>query len=118
MSDAAPLAVRLAAAGLDWIVPDWPAPPNVYAFSTTKNGEGGGTLDLGRRHADIVSARQLLHGDDVGIAPTQIQCAATFTVLRRRKRVHVRRRWPVRDDPVKARRRKAHSEWGVGHWVY
>jgi len=59
MSDA-PLAVRFAASGLDWIVPDWPAPPNVHAFSTTKNGEGGGTLDLGRRNADIVSVQQLL----------------------------------------------------------
>jgi YfiH family protein len=27
----------LAAAGLDWIVPEWPAPPGVLAFSTTRN---------------------------------------------------------------------------------
>src|ERR1041385_7935544 len=27
----------LAAARLDWIVPEWPAPPDVYAFSTTRN---------------------------------------------------------------------------------
>jgi YfiH family protein len=31
------LALKLAAAGLDWIVPDWPAPPNVCALSTTRN---------------------------------------------------------------------------------
>jgi YfiH family protein len=31
------LAEALAAAGLDWIVPDWAAPPNVHALSTTRN---------------------------------------------------------------------------------
>ena len=31
-----PLASRLAAAGLDWIVPDWPAPRRVRALSTTR----------------------------------------------------------------------------------
>jgi len=31
------LARELAAAGLDWIVPDWPAPSNVCALSTTRN---------------------------------------------------------------------------------
>lgn len=31
------LARELAAAGLDWIVPDWPVPPNVCALSTTRN---------------------------------------------------------------------------------
>jgi YfiH family protein len=31
-----PLAARLAAAGLDWIVPDWPAPRRVRALSTTR----------------------------------------------------------------------------------
>ncbi|HUH91864.1 MAG TPA: peptidoglycan editing factor PgeF [Casimicrobiaceae bacterium] len=31
------LARELAAAGLDWIVPEWDAPPNVHAFSTTRN---------------------------------------------------------------------------------
>jgi hypothetical protein len=34
----ASLADRVAAAGLDWIVPDWDAPPNVQALSTTRNG--------------------------------------------------------------------------------
>jgi YfiH family protein len=32
-----PLRETLAAAGLDWIVPEWPAPPDVRAFSTTRN---------------------------------------------------------------------------------
>jgi len=31
------LAYDLAAAGLDWIVPEWDAPANVQAFSTTRN---------------------------------------------------------------------------------
>jgi len=31
------LAEELAAAGLDWIVPEWPAPHGVRAFSTTRN---------------------------------------------------------------------------------
>jgi hypothetical protein len=32
------LAARVARAGLDWIVPDWPAPPNVHALVTTRTG--------------------------------------------------------------------------------
>jgi copper oxidase (laccase) domain-containing protein len=34
----AALADRVARAGLDWIVPRWPAPPNVRALVTTRNG--------------------------------------------------------------------------------
>jgi hypothetical protein len=45
------LAAGLAAAGLDWIVPAWPAPPDVGALATTRaGGIGAGpaaTLDLG-----------------------------------------------------------------------
>lgn len=37
MKHRALLARKLAAEGLDWIVPDWPAPPNVWALSTTRN---------------------------------------------------------------------------------
>jgi polyphenol oxidase len=48
---AAPLAERLAQAGLDWIVPAWDAPSSVQALSTTRNGgvSAGAcaTLDLG-----------------------------------------------------------------------
>lgn len=57
-ADAA-LASRLSAAGLDWIVPDWPAPARVHAFSTTKN-RAGGAIDFGRGSADVASARALL----------------------------------------------------------
>jgi YfiH family protein len=46
-----PLRARLAAAGLDWIAPDWGAPANVHAFVTTRNGGvstgAHATLDLG-----------------------------------------------------------------------
>ncbi|MGE5087594.1 MAG: peptidoglycan editing factor PgeF [Candidatus Levyibacteriota bacterium] len=49
--EAAALAGRLAAAGLDWIVPQWPAPAAVGAFVTTRNGgvsEGAcASLDAG-----------------------------------------------------------------------
>jgi YfiH family protein len=39
MSDRAlSLAQRIEAEGLDWIVPDWPAPPSVQAVLTTRNG--------------------------------------------------------------------------------
>ncbi|MGE5668695.1 MAG: peptidoglycan editing factor PgeF [Betaproteobacteria bacterium] len=37
-AEAATLAARFEAAGLDWIVPQWPAPPAVRAFVTTRNG--------------------------------------------------------------------------------
>ena len=41
------LAARLAASGLDWIVPDWPAPAAVGALSTTRHGgDGDGTADF------------------------------------------------------------------------
>ena len=49
--DASPLASRIAAAGLDWIVPRWPAPSRVRAFVTTRNGGVSAgpcaSLDLG-----------------------------------------------------------------------
>ena len=50
------LAARLAAAGLDWIVPDWPAPPRVHALSTTRNGRHGGEFDLSSRHRTAEAA--------------------------------------------------------------
>ena len=31
-------AARIAAAGVDWLTPDWPAPASVGAFATTRNG--------------------------------------------------------------------------------
>ena len=48
----ASLEAEFAADGLDWIVPDWPAPPSVRAFSTTRNGSGGRSFDLSRRAPD------------------------------------------------------------------
>jgi purine-nucleoside/S-methyl-5'-thioadenosine phosphorylase / adenosine deaminase len=51
---------RFAAAGLDWLVPDWPAPPQVQAFSTTRNGEAGTPLDLSLRSPEHGVARAQL----------------------------------------------------------
>ena len=52
-----PLRARLAAAGLDWIVPDWPAPPHVHALSTTRNGRWGTAFDLTRSDPQFELAR-------------------------------------------------------------
>jgi YfiH family protein len=57
MSDS--LAARLAAAGLDWIVPDWPAPASVHAFSTTRNGRAGSAFDLSPR----APGREVVHAE-------------------------------------------------------
>jgi len=50
------IAERLAAAGLDWIVPRWEAPAGVHGFVTTRNGgisEGAArSLDLGQAAVD------------------------------------------------------------------
>ncbi|MDP9345804.1 MAG: hypothetical protein M3P44_08785, partial [Actinomycetota bacterium] len=46
-ADAA-LAAQFVSAGVDWIVPDWPAPAAVRAFSTTRNGVGGRIVDFAR----------------------------------------------------------------------
>lgn len=53
------LAARFDAAGLDWIVPQWPAQPAVRAFVTTRNG---GVSDGPRASLDVGS--HPLHGDD------------------------------------------------------
>jgi polyphenol oxidase len=53
----ASLAERFAAAKLDWIVPDWPAPGRVCALSTTRNGRAGETLDLAADHPQFEIAR-------------------------------------------------------------
>jgi purine-nucleoside/S-methyl-5'-thioadenosine phosphorylase / adenosine deaminase len=50
------LAARLAASGLDWIVPDWPAPAQVCALSTTRNGPGAAEFDLSSRHRGAEAA--------------------------------------------------------------
>jgi hypothetical protein len=58
-ADAA-LAGRLSAAGLDWIVPDWPAPARVQAFSTTRSGPDGDAIDFAPKHPGVAAARALL----------------------------------------------------------
>jgi len=53
------LRARLAAAGADWIVPDWAAPSNVHAFSTTRR-LGDGEIDFAPSGGDIDAARASL----------------------------------------------------------
>ncbi|HXX86429.1 MAG TPA: peptidoglycan editing factor PgeF [Casimicrobiaceae bacterium] len=59
MPDAA-MSAMLAAAGLDWIVPDWHVPANVHAVSTTRRGAAGREMDFSPRGADIGAARSTL----------------------------------------------------------
>lgn len=54
------LAARLRSAGVDWIVPDWPAPARVRALSTTRNGVSGGAADFSRGQPQSDPARALL----------------------------------------------------------
>lgn len=55
-----PLAQQIADAGLNWIVPDWPAPPGVHALVTTRaGGVSAGplaTLNLGAGIGDADEA--------------------------------------------------------------
>ncbi|MFO1412970.1 MAG: peptidoglycan editing factor PgeF [Burkholderiales bacterium] len=57
MSDA--LRRRLAAQGLDWIVPHWDGPPRVAALFTTRHGGAGegvaGTMDVGTARPDAAA---------------------------------------------------------------
>jgi polyphenol oxidase len=68
----APLAQRFAAAKVDWIVPQWPAPARVHAFATTRNGGTStgpcASLDLG----------------GASLASVQPDAAAAIAVNRRR----------------------------------
>jgi purine-nucleoside/S-methyl-5'-thioadenosine phosphorylase / adenosine deaminase len=74
MTAAAPdsLAARLAAAGLDWIVPDWPAPRRVRALSTTRNSDATRAFDRSRQGAPVDAAgmelRRWLPADPVWLA--------------------------------------------------
>lgn len=66
------LAARLRSAGVDWIVPDWPAPARVRALSTTRNGVAGGAADFSRRqpHSEPALAllRTLVPGEPLWLA--------------------------------------------------
>lgn len=66
MPDAA-LRSQLAAAGLDWIVPDWPAPARVHALSTTRHGGEGGIADFSHRNPELARVRATLRH----FAPTE-----------------------------------------------
>jgi len=54
------LAQRIAAAGLDWIVPDWPVPLSVHALMTTRHGGVSrgplATMNLGAHAGDTDDA--------------------------------------------------------------
>jgi YfiH family protein len=54
------LSARVAAAGLDWLIPDWPAPARVCALSTTRNGRAGACFDLAPGHPQFEAARSEL----------------------------------------------------------
>jgi YfiH family protein len=54
------LSARLAAAELDWIVPDWPAPAGIRALSTTRNGRAGASFDVARDQPAFDAARDEL----------------------------------------------------------
>ena len=77
---AEPLPRRLRQAGYDWIVPDWPAPARVQAFSTTRNGENGAPFDLprgaGARTATSEQLRRWLPADPLWL--DQVHGKAVF----------------------------------------
>jgi YfiH family protein len=54
------MAAALAAQGLDWIVPEWPAPSRVHALSTTRNGQAGRAIDFAASAPHLASGRELL----------------------------------------------------------
>jgi polyphenol oxidase len=55
-----PIAAALAAQGLDWIVPAWPAPARVHALSTTRNGAPGRAIDFASSAPQGASGREWL----------------------------------------------------------
>jgi polyphenol oxidase len=68
-ADAA-LAAQFVSAGVDWIVPDWPAPASVRAFSTTRNGVGGRIVDFARDRDAAARAllKRFLPGEPLWLA--------------------------------------------------
>ena len=68
------LPARLALRELDWIVPDWPASPNVRALMTTRNADAVDgvrrSMNLGRAnggHAESVERNRVLLREVVGV---------------------------------------------------
>jgi YfiH family protein len=59
---AAALERSLAAAGLDWIVADWPAPPGVLALTTTRTGSEDAEIRSNRDDAGVQRAVDELSG--------------------------------------------------------
>jgi YfiH family protein len=81
------LRARLDAAGLDWIVPDWPAPAHVLALSTTRNGTRGSAADFSSRSADAASAhgalRRLCDAEPVWLAQVHGKTVCDADALRK-----------------------------------
>lgn len=79
----ATLAEQFISAGVDWIVPDWPAPASVRAFSTTRNGVGGRAADFARDRADAAARALLKHflpGEPLWLAQTHGTAIASADV--------------------------------------
>jgi YfiH family protein len=84
-ADAA-LAAQFVSAGVDWIVPDWPAPASVRAFSTTRNGVGGTTVDFARDRDAVARAllKSFLPGEPLWLAQAHGTAIASADVGHRR----------------------------------
>ena len=94
LASASTLRSRIVAAGYDWIVPSWPAPPNVCAFATTKNGGVSAgryaTLNLGASNGDDPAAVAANCGrNDTFTAPMSRYSGTT-----QEQKIHARRMPP------------------------
>ncbi|HEX4524055.1 MAG TPA: peptidoglycan editing factor PgeF [Casimicrobiaceae bacterium] len=79
-------AAQFVSAGVDWIVPDWPAPASVRAFSTTRNGVGGRGVDFARGGDAATRAllTRFLPGEPVWLAQEHGTAIASADVGHRR----------------------------------
>jgi YfiH family protein len=70
-----PLAERLPAAGLDWIVPEWTAPSGVAAFVTTRSSASDSRGGIEQRTRGFIPAAprwlRQVHGIDVAVHRAQ-----------------------------------------------